>query len=686
MSKKQQTLSSFFGVSPPAKKRQPEPEPKKRFFSEKWLQDVQWLEANSERTEMWCKICRSHPHIADKSGAFYRGSKNFNHPLFEKHEKSKEHVNVAQVIANKQASREEMSSRPLNRWRDKLNEEQQQALSNIFLLAFHKAKHARPMSSYSEDIPLLKRLGVNVGVAYHSREGGTRIVQSIAHTISGELRAKLQSAEFWGLLFDGSEDITKTEQEIVYIVSVSSNGEFTSDFLGLIELGTDRTAQAITDGLVRLFQNAGLNDWATKLVAVCTDGAAVNVGMYNGVVPKLRQLAAVRESLVHILCTAHTLENCLKSADRNVPYCETFNCSVVKLLQFYLQKGGAKKIAALKKLCEENGIPFVKLGKFHNIRWSAWRHETLLKISRLLPAIKMQLATSDNSDLQHICTERFQCFLSNMLDIGNILKTTSIRFQKEKLIIGECKDELMVAIGQFTLLLDSEGHYRAHTVSNADADRDKTNLLRGLIEEFEIRYDSLKSCDHFLVFDPSTWPQEKQDLHIFGNITVCSILKKYEAILHLDKDTTVTEWMRLKQAGKRLGASSVYDLVQIVNTSNPDAYSNINKVVKLSLTLPLSSAACERGFSHLNLIKTKYRSRLSHAHLSALLHIHLSKQTTETFDPKPAVDLWMETVNRRLNQGQAGASAACSSSTMQEAEAEVSGSNTEEDSEEDCTY
>ena len=72
-------------------------------------------------------------------------------------------------------------------------------------------------------------------------------------------------------------------------------------------------------------------------------------------------------------CTAHTLENCTKSADHNVPYCETFNHSMIKLLQFYLQKGGAKKTATLKKLCE--------LGRFLNIRWSAWRHETLLKIS-----------------------------------------------------------------------------------------------------------------------------------------------------------------------------------------------------------------------------------------------------------------------------------------------------------------
>ncbi|KAM7388969.1 hypothetical protein PAMP_022970 [Pampus punctatissimus] len=175
----------------------------------------------------------------------------------------------------------------------------------------------------------------------------------------------------------------------------------------------------------------------------------------------------------------------------------------------------------------------------------------------------------------------------------------------------------------------------------------------------------------------SMFPTGMQDLHSFGNTTVCSILKKYEAILQLHKDTTVTEWMRLKQAGKRLGASSVYDLVQIVNTSNPDAYSNISKVVRLSPTLPLSSAACERGFSHLNIIKNKYRSRLSHARLSTLMHIHLSKQTTETFDPKQAVELWMETANRRLNQEQRGASAASSSSTMQ-GEAVDSGGDTED--------
>ena len=39
--------------------------------------------------------------------------KNVKHPLFDKHEKSKQHVTVAQAIANKQGSQEEISTHPL---------------------------------------------------------------------------------------------------------------------------------------------------------------------------------------------------------------------------------------------------------------------------------------------------------------------------------------------------------------------------------------------------------------------------------------------------------------------------------------------------------------------------------------------------------------------------------------------
>lgn len=52
-------LSNYCDVPPPPKKCQKESEPqKKRVFSEKWLQEVSWLQTNDERTEMWCRMCR----------------------------------------------------------------------------------------------------------------------------------------------------------------------------------------------------------------------------------------------------------------------------------------------------------------------------------------------------------------------------------------------------------------------------------------------------------------------------------------------------------------------------------------------------------------------------------------------------------------------------------------------------
>ena len=50
---------------------------------------------------MWCKICREHPNLADKNSAFYTGTNNFSHPAYDKHEKSKEHVNIIQARENR---------------------------------------------------------------------------------------------------------------------------------------------------------------------------------------------------------------------------------------------------------------------------------------------------------------------------------------------------------------------------------------------------------------------------------------------------------------------------------------------------------------------------------------------------------------------------------------------------------
>ncbi|MEQ2196026.1 hypothetical protein XENOCAPTIV_022518 [Xenoophorus captivus] len=116
MSKKQAPLSNYFGVPPPPKKSQTESEPqKKRVFSEKWLQEVSWLQANDER-----RPYRENPTLLNKSSAFYTGTKNFSHPAFDKHANSREHQKGVQAINENRCSKDQRPSVPLDKWKHKL--------------------------------------------------------------------------------------------------------------------------------------------------------------------------------------------------------------------------------------------------------------------------------------------------------------------------------------------------------------------------------------------------------------------------------------------------------------------------------------------------------------------------------------------------------------------------------------
>lgn len=67
---------------------------------------------------------------------------------------------------------------------------------------------------------------------------------------------------------------------------------------------------------------------------------------------------------------------------------------------------------------------------------------------------------------------------------------------------------------------------------------------------------------------------------------MCTILHEYKATLQPDRDSTVREQMRLKEAGKHLAAFSGPNS----KYKQSLCYFNISEVVKLSLTLPWSNA------------------------------------------------------------------------------------------------
>ena len=110
-------------------------------------------------------------------------------------------------------------------------------------------------------------------------------IRSIATIERGNTEELIKGAKFVGLLRDGSTDSSVKEEELLYI-QTCTEGRVTVRFAG-IDAVEKADAEHITSVISGLMDSVD-EEWRKKLVACATDGAAVMVGVPNGVVSRLR--------------------------------------------------------------------------------------------------------------------------------------------------------------------------------------------------------------------------------------------------------------------------------------------------------------------------------------------------------------------------------------------------------------
>ena len=88
-------------------------------------------------------------------------------------------------------------------------------------------------------------------------------------------------------------------------------------------------------------------------------------------------------------------------------------------------------------------------------------------------------------------------------------------------------------------------------------------------------------------------------------------------------------------------------LGQKVHRRFGDEYPHALSIFDLVLSIPATSTACERGFTHMKLIKSNRRSLLKEAQLSTFLTIKLEGSSIKDFNPDKAINLWFQKASRR---------------------------------------
>ena len=92
------------------------------------------------------------------------------------------------------------------------------------------------------------------------------------------------------------------------------------------------------------------------------------------------------------------------------------------------------------------------------------------------------------------------------------------------------------------------------------------------------------------------------------------------------------------------------DVLRILalNKTYRTLYPVLCKFVQIAITLPVSNADSERGFSCMNKIKTQLHNRLTVSSLDTLLRISIEGSDISQFDFSNAVTKWALLRNRRI--------------------------------------
>ena len=79
-----------------------------------------------------------------------------------------------------------------------------------------------------------------------------------------------------------------------------------------------------------------------------------------------------------------------------------------------------------------------------------------------------------------------------------------------------------------------------------------------------------------------------------------------------------------------------------------DSVKHISALLQLLLTISPSTAACEKLFSKMNLVKSPLRTRLTQENLQSQMSIVSSGPEFSEFDPLPSVEEWLKSGHRYI--------------------------------------
>uniref|UniRef100_A0A3B1K1Z5 SPIN-DOC-like zinc-finger domain-containing protein n=1 Tax=Astyanax mexicanus TaxID=7994 RepID=A0A3B1K1Z5_ASTMX len=443
----------------------------------------------------------------------------------------------------------------------------------------------------------------------------TRRSEILAQDSLSQLEEAICKAPCVGLAVDESTDVSDNAQLLVYIRFLNrEKNEFCEDLLGVTPLQTTTKGEDIYLAIKEMLSKRGIEP--KKVISITTDGAPAMIGRGKGAVARLKEDNA---DLISYHCIIHQAVLCSALSDE---YAEVMK-TMMKIINF-LRASSSCQHRMLREFLKETDANSDDLLLHNNVRWLSKGRvlERFWSIRREVTAFLEKLESQKAANFSvFLNDEKNMGIIAFLADIMSHLNGLNLQLQGKNNSICD----LMTAVRSFQRKLqvfkeDLQGDYTHFPkVKQVQGHRDVSSFVEfvdKLIENFSKRFDSFSIGEELKLFIQN--PFLITDVRAFTNDVTHHFKWANTGPLQMQMIDLQAD-VALKEQFART-ESTTFWLQMVSETAFPD----LKKVALFILTMFGSTYSCEAAFSTMNIIKTKYRSKLTNEHLHMCMRMALT--------------------------------------------------------------
>ena len=493
--------------------------------------------------------------------------------------------------------------------------------------------------------------------SWRSKNYAFEFVNCINVVVQNEVMDELRKSSFHTLIADESTDISVHKMLILYIkFRAESDVAYKTIFAGILKL-TSCDSSSIVAAIKEFYIINNLD--LQKMVMITSDGASVMLGKNNGVA------AVLRRDIKHLSeqhCVAHREDLGIDDACKKVSIMGDIE-TLLRTVYSMFSRSSVKKVN-FEELAEVTDRDVVAFRPLNEVRWLS-RHFAVTAVMRnydvLIDYCKEQVnATNDpicKYCLKTLSNPQYRVALTILDDVLEELASLCKFFQKSCLTTIEAMQFAKAKISKLRAQYLGEEAFWSEKVNKClvlvDTDVDKAAILRfieRLCDHLDKRFPEDELAD-WIAFDPAAIANASR--FDFGKANVTTLIEKYaDQVPNFDDVYTnkiqeqYADFKFLVAEKMKTGCIKTFsDAVDCAMRN--EQFQELFMFLDICATFQASSADCERGFSLMNMIKTKSRNRLEVEHLSYLMRIKSYMSLGKKVDLDAVYSHWITNKDRR---------------------------------------